>query len=260
MLVSLLPAGRDNARAWTWSDTAAAYQPRDIAVNFKDTIRSASWNREGDSLCVFPMRPDQPARVFGFDGTNYVEKGAFPNAMAGAFSPDDRWLAVVGPGARVQIYDSGTLQPAPETPEMKTSFAPDEVSPEARIFLLRFSEDGKDLGATGMREPARLFEMGTGKTRVIRPASAQDQIVRIDFAVGARGEQRVAAGMNGIVGIWDTSKLDRPLAEPICVAEPMVYPTFSSDGTKLLTLSGPFWTTMNTIRLWETSFRKPGHE
>src|SRR5213075_3038998 len=115
----------------------------------------------------------------------------------------------------------------------------------------------KDLGATGMREPARLFDLGSGKARVIRPASSQDQIVRIDFAVGSRGEQRVAAGMNGIVVIWDTSKLDKPLAEPICVAEPMVYPTFSSDGTRLLTLSGPFWTTMNTIRIWETSFRKP---
>ena len=130
-------------------------------------------------------------------------------------------------------------------------------NPEARISLLRFSEDGRELGATAWREPARLWDLRTGKSKTIHPASAQDQIIRIGFASGKRGEQHVAAGMNGMVGIWDTSKLDQLLAEPICVAEAMVFPTFNADGTKLLTLSGPFWTTMNTIRVWETDFRKP---
>jgi WD40 repeat protein len=257
ILVSLLPAGRDNARAWGWSENEGAYRPRDVAVNFKDTVRSASWSHDGNSFCVFSIRSDQPGRVFVFNGTSYAEKGPLPNAMAGAFSPDDRWLAVVAQGARIQLLDAQTLQPAPETAEMKSSFAPEEVNPEARVFQLRFSDDGKDLAATGMREPTRLWDVATGKARVIRPASTQDQIIRIDFAVGSRGESRVAGGMNGIVGIWDTSKLDQPLAEPICVTEAMVYPTFSVDGTKLLTLSGPFWTTMDTIRVWESSFRKP---
>jgi WD40 repeat protein len=257
ILVSVLPAGRENARAWSWSDSAKAYQPRDAGVNFKETLRSASWSHDGNLLCVFPMRPDLPARVFGFDGTVYGERGTVPNVTAGGFSPDDRWLAVVAQGARVQVLDAQTLQPAPESAQMKTSFAPEDGSPEARIFLLRFSENGKELGATGMREPARLWDLQTGKARIIRPASTQDQIIRIDFALGSGGEQRVAAGMNGIVGIWDTKQLDKSLAEPMSVAEPMVYPTFNNDGTKLLTLSGPFWTTMNTVRVWDTSFRKP---
>jgi hypothetical protein len=257
ILVSLLPAGRDNARAWGWSENEGAYRPRDVAVNFKDTIRSASWTHDGNSFCVFSMRPDQSGRVFVFNGTSYVEKGALPNAMAGAFSPDDRWLAVVAQGATVQLLDAQTLQPAPETADMKSRFAPDEVNPESRVFQLRFSDDGKDIAATGMREPTRLWDISSGKGRVIHPASNQDQIIRIDFAVGSRGESRVATGMNGIVAIWDARKLDQPLAEPICVTEAVVYPTFSVDGTKLLTLSGPFWTTMDTIRIWETSFRKP---
>jgi hypothetical protein len=257
ILVSLLPAGRENARAWSWSEKLGAYQPRDPAVDFKDTIRSASWSRDGTLLCVFPMRQDQPARVFGFDGTKYVERGTVPNATAGGFSPNDRWLAVVAQGGGVQVLDAQTLRPAPETAEMKTSLVPEGANPETRILLLRFSEDGKELGATGMREPARLWDLRTGKARTIRPASAQDQIMRIDFALGSRGEQRVAAGMNGIVGIWDTSQLDRPSAEPISVAEAMVFPTFNNDGSKLLTLCGPFWTTMNTLRVWDTSFRKP---
>jgi hypothetical protein len=257
ILISLLPAGRENARAWAWSESAGAYQPRDPAVNFKDTIRAANWSPDGNLLCVFSMRPEQPGRTFEFNGTSYVEKGPLPGATAGAVSPDGRWLATVIQGGWIQIYDAKTLQPAPETAELKTAFAPDEINWESRILLLRFSEDGRELGATGMREPARLWDLRTGKANVIRPASAQDQITRIDFAAGSRGEQRVAAGMNGMVGIWETSKLDKPLAEPICVAEAMVYPTFNTDGTRILTLSGPFWTTMNTVRIWQTTFRKP---
>jgi hypothetical protein len=257
ILISLLPAGRENARAWTWSESANTYQPRDTAVNFKDTIRAAAWSPDGNLLCVFSMRPDLPGHAFAFDGASYVDKGPLANATAGAVSPDGRWLATVIQGGWIQIYDAQTLQPAPETAELKPSFAPDEINWESRIFLLRFTEDGRELGAAGMREPARLWDLRTGRARVIRPASAQDQIIRIDFAVGNHGEQRVAAGMNGMVGIWETATLDKPLAEPICVAEAMVYPTFSADGTKILTLSGPFWTTMNTVRVWETSFRKP---
>lgn len=257
ILISLLPAGRENARAWTWSEGANTYQPRDTAVNFKDTIRAAAWSPDGNLLCVFSVRPDLPGHAFAFDGASYVDKGPLANATAGAVSPDGRWLATVIQGGWIQIYDAQTLQPAPETAELKPSFAPDEINWESRIFLLRFTEDGRELGAAGMREPARLWNLRTGRARVIRPASAQDQIIRIDFAVGNHGEQRVAAGMNGMVGIWETATLDKPLAEPICVAEAMVYPTFSADGTKILTLSGPFWTTMNTVRVWETSFRKP---
>lgn len=255
ILIALKPAGRENARAWSWSD--GAYRPRDIAVNFKDTIRSAIWSQDGNLLCVFPMRTDQPARVFAFDGTRYVEKGSIPGATAGAFSPDDQWLATAAQGAIVQLRDAQTLQPAPETPDRKTTFAPDPPNPEARVFLLRFSDDGQHVAATVMREPARLWDLRTGKMTELSPKSKQDQIMRVDFAKGSRGEQRIAAGMNAMVGIWDTNNLEELLAQPILVSDPMVHPVFNPDGTKLLTLSGPVWGTMNTLRAWDTSFRKP---
>jgi WD40 repeat protein len=226
-------------------------------VNFKDTIRSAIWSRDGNLLCVFPMRNEQPARVFTFDGTRYVEKGTIPEATAGAFSPDDRWLATVSQGARVQLRDAQTLQPAPETPERKTTFAPDPANPEARVLLLRFSDDGQHIAVTVMREPARLWDLRTGKMTELRPKWNQDQIIRVDFATGSGGEQRIAAGMNGMVGIWDTNNLKDLLAQPILLSEPTIYPVFNQNGTKLLTLSGPLWGTLNTVRVWDTSFRKP---
>lgn len=257
IVLAFLPAGREAARIWAWSGDDGAYHPRDAPVKFKDSIRSATWSHDGNLLCLFSGRFDQPAHVFSFDGSSYVERDPIPNVTAGAISPDDRWLATATQGGKVQIWDAQTLQPMPETPALKTSLVPEELNPEARIFFLRFSDDGHQLGATGMREPARLWDIRTGKSRTLRPKSPEDQIMRIDFAAGARGEQRVAAGMNGMVGIWNADKPDQRLAEPICVPEAMVYPTFNSDGTRIITVSGPFWTTMNTVRVWDTSFRKP---
>lgn len=256
IVLAFLPAGREDARILAWSSDDGAYHPRGAPVNFKDSFRSASWSHDGNLLCLFPTRSEQSAHVFSFDGSNYVEKDPIPNVTAGAISPDDRWLATVAQGGKVQIWDAKTLQPAVETPERKTSLVPEELNPEARVFFLRFSDDGHQLGATGMREPARLWDLRTGKSRILRPKSAQDQIIRVDFAA-VRGEQRVAAGMNGMVGIWDADKPEQRLSEPICVPEAMVYPTFNSDGTRIITVSGPFWTTMNTVRVWDTSFRKP---
>jgi WD40 repeat protein len=130
-------------------------------------------------------------------------------------------------------------------------------NPEARIFMLRFSDDGSQLGATGMREPARVWDLASAQSQIVRAKSPQDQVIRIDFADDGRNGHRVAAGATGMVGIWDTRDLGEMVAEPICLDEPMVDPTFNPDGTRLLTVSGPFWTAMNTVRLWDTSFRKP---
>lgn len=257
ILLTFPAATRENARVLAWSAPDRTYLAKGAPVDFRDSIRSASWSLDGNLLCLFPTRSEQTPRVFAFNGSSYLEKGTIPSATTGAISPDDRWIATVALGGAVQILDAQTLQPAPETAELKTSLVSDELNPEARIFFLRFSDDVQQVGTTGMREPARLWDLRTGKSQKLRPKSRHDQIMRLDFAAGGRGEQRVAAGMNSMVGIWDTSKLDQLLAEPICVAEAMVHPSFNSDGTKLLTTSGPNWTTMNTVRVWDTSFRKP---
>jgi hypothetical protein len=258
ILLTLLPAGTENARVWAWSDFDHAYHLSGASLNFKDTVRSASWSRNGNLLFIFPMQFDQPeCRVFSFEGGRYLEKGNISKVSAGAISPDDRWLATAAKGGKVQIWDAQSLQPAPETPSLKTSLVPEEFNPETRIFFLSFSSDGQQLGATARSEPARLWDLRTGKSRTLRPKSPQDQIVRIAFAAGRRGEQRVAAGMGGMVAIFDTEKIDQLMAEPICVPEATVFPTFNSDGTRIITLSGPIRTTMNMVRVWDTSFRKP---
>lgn len=255
IIAGFAPPGSKNAQAWTWNGTK--HEPRDLGADFKDTIRSAVWNGDGSLLCVSPMRPDQPTRVFAFDGKKYVDKGTIDKAIAAAYSPDGRWLATAALGGVITLRDAQIFPPPRDDDPSLKKLGPGDSNQEARIFMLRFSDDGQQLGATGMREKARVWNLATGQWQIVQAKSSQDQIIRLDFAGDARGGHRVAAGATGMVGIWDTSNLNEMAAEPICLDEAMVYPIFSADGKTLLTMSGPFWTAMNTVRLWDTSFRKP---
>jgi WD40 repeat protein len=228
-----------------------------LAADFKETIRSAAWNGDGSLLCLISGRPEMPARIFAFDGTNYIDKGGIDKAIAAAYSPDGRWLATAVQGGVITLRDAQVLPPPRDDDPSLKKLVPPDSSPEARVFMLRFSDDGQQLGATGMRERARVWDLATGESQFVVTKSQQDQILRLDFAADGRSGHRVAAGTNGMVGIWDVANLKQMAAEPICLEETMVFPMFSADGKTLLTMSGPFWTAMNTVRLWDTSFRKP---
>jgi WD40 repeat protein len=251
------PPGKENGCAWTWSATEKAYQRRELAADFKDTIRSAAWNGDGSLLCLISGRPEMPARIFAFDGTNYIDKGGIDKAIAAAYSPDGRWLATAVQGGAITLRDAQVLPPPREDDPSLKKLVPKDSNPEARVFMLRFSDDGQQLGATGMRERARVWDLATGESQFVLTKADRDQILRLDFAGDGRAGHRVAAGTNGMVGIWDVANLKQMAAEPICLEEAMVFPMFSADGKTLVTMSGPFWTAMNTVRLWDTSFRKP---
>lgn len=248
---------RDNVCVWTWSGRGLDYEPRELTGDFKETIRAAAWNGDGTLLCLVPMRGDA-VRVFALDGTKYIDKGAIDKATAAAYSPDGRVLATAVQGGTITLRDAQTLPPPPDNPSLR-KFEPEGANRDGRVWMLRFSDDGQILAATTgpIREPARLWNLATGKLQELVAKASQDQIMRIDFAADRGSGHRIAAGANGMVGIWETSNLTEMAAAPICLDEAMVYPTFSSDGTKLLTLSGPFYTAMNTVRVWDTSFRKP---
>jgi conflict system STAND superfamily ATPase len=249
---------RENARVCNWSDHDAAYRPSVATVEFKETVRSLSWSHDGDLLFVFPMRMDQTiCRVFTLDGRSFRERPPIPNATAADLSPDDKWLAIAEPGGRVQLWDPRTLQPAPPTPELKTTLEPAEANPETRYFSLVFSSDGQELAATAMMEPARLWNLRDGTIKLLKPRSSRDQIRRFAFAPGNGKDRTIAVAMNGMVQLWNAPQLDQMRSEPICVPDAFVFPTFSSDGKTMLTLSGSFWNSMDTVRAWDVSFSRP---
>jgi WD40 repeat protein len=260
ILVALNPSGKENARVWGWSEQDGEYrQGTMVSVEFKDAFRSIAWSGDGDSLFIFPARFDQPScRIFRLEGGTYKEKPQIANVTAGDLSPDGRIFAVAWPGATIQLLDAATLAPLPETPEMKTTFIPPEATAESRIFSLVFNANGSELAATGMREPARIWKLRDGSFKLFRAKSIQDQVVRIAFGRGHATERDVAAGMNSRVRILDINDVSQIRAEPVCLPDATVFPMFSSDGKKLLTLSGPFWMGMDTLRIWDLSLPPAG--
>ena len=255
ILVGLNPSGKENARVWGWSDQDREYrQGTMVSVEFRDAFRSIAWSGDGDSLFIFPARFDQPTcRVFRLESGIYKKGPEIPNSTAGDLSPDGRVFAVAWPGATIQLLDAATLAPLPESPEMKTTFIAPEATTESRIFSLVFNADGSELAATGMREPARIWNVRDGSFKLFRAKSIQDQVTRIAFGRGHDSQRDVAAGMNSRVRILDTNDVSKVRAEPLCVPDATVFPMFSSDGKKLLTLSGPFWMGMDTLRVWDLS-------
>ena len=260
ILVGLNPSGKENARVWGWSDQDGEYrQGTMVSVEFKDAFRSIAWSGDGDSLFIFPARFDQPScRVFRLESGIYRKAPEIPNVTAGDLSPDGRVFAVAWPGATIQLLDAATLAPLTETPEMKTTFIAPEATTESRIFSLVFNADGSELAATGMREPARIWSVRDGSFKLFRAKSIQDQVTRIAFGRGHDSQRDVAAGMNSRVRILDTNDVSKVRAEPVCLPDATVFPMFSSDGKKMLTLSGPFWMGMDTLRVWDLSLPPAG--
>jgi WD40 repeat protein len=254
ILVSLFPPNRENARIYEWSEMDNSYHLTAAAIGFKDTIRSLAWSHDGSLLFICPMRFDQTVcRVFRFERGNFQEKAPIPNATAVDLSPDDRWVAIAEQGGVVHLWDAHSLQPVPPSPEMTTTFEPPEPNPDTRYFSIDFSPDGKELAATALREPARVWNVRDGTARLLKPKSSADQILRITFSETNASAGRIAAGMNGMVGIWDTAQPQEMRTEPMCVPDPIIYPSFSADGQSVVTLSGAFWMTMDSVRVWDLS-------
>jgi WD40 repeat protein len=262
ILITLFPPGREKARVCNWSEHDKAYRVSITTVDLKESIRALAWSADGNSIFVLPGRFDQTnCRVFRFEGTKFTEQPSLPNATAIDLSPDDRWLAIGAPGGKVQLWDAATLQPVREAAEIQPVLQNLQQNIETRYFSLAFSDNGEELAAAAMKEPARLWNVRTGEGTLIRPHSPQDRIVRVTFApTGARGHGvalAIAGVSGGMVGIVNMGQLDQFRAEPICVHEPSVVPSFRSDGNALVTLSGAFWQSMDTVRVWDLALSKP---
>ncbi len=258
ILITLFPSNKENARVLSWSDKEASYRPyrpKIVTVDFKETVRSFSWSHDGNTLYIFPMRSDLlNCRIFEFGGSTFKEIGTIPNATAGDLSPDDQLLATAAPGGRIEIWDTSSL--GTPNPQPKATFEPDEPNPERRIFTLGFSDDGAELGATLLREPSRLWNMRDGSMKIVKAKSSQEQMLRLVFGPRVNGRRVVAGGVNGMVRTWDFDDLDQLRAEPICLPDAFVYPTFSSDGNSLLSLSGGVWLALDSVRVWDVSLRE----
>src|SRR5208282_5016163 len=84
----------------------------------------------------------------------------------------------------------------------------------------------------------------------IRSAGVQLAYQPTDFLRAALSTYRAV-----FLGDIDGLNLQTPEIQPICFRGTFATPLFSSDGRKLLTLSGDAWPFFATIQLWDVSLR-----
>ena len=254
ILLTLNPAGRENARVCNWSEPDRAYRADVTTLDFKDSIRSLAWSADGTNIFVLPQRmAETNCRVFRFEGTSFREQPPIPNTIAVDLSPDDKVLATAAPGGKVYLWDVETLSPVAGT--MRPVLEPPSSSGETRYTSLIFSRNGHELAATSFREPTRVWDVRTGEGKMVKPKSVQDRVMRVAFAPPGAGREALALAVSGTMGamvtLVDPLRPEQRLAEPICFTEGFVYPTFREDGKVLVTLSGAFWQALDTVRVWD---------
>jgi WD40 repeat protein len=259
ILIALSPPTREKLRVCNWSEHDASYRPSVTTLDFREAIRSVAWSHDGNLLCLIPQRfvGQSICRIFTFEGSDYKEKARLDDVTAADLSPDDSRLAIAKLGGQVQLLDLATLQPLPAGPDTVTTLEPPEQNPDTRYFYLMFSGDGKEVAATAMREPARIWSLRDGTLRWLKPKSQADQIMRIAFAPSGHVIAAGVTGKLGMIGLWDTAQLEQLQSEPMCFNDAIVFPNFSGDGKTIVSLSGSSWMAMDTVRVWDVSLSRP---
>jgi WD40 repeat protein len=171
---------------------------------------------------------------------------------AACFSEDDKWLGTESVDGVVQLWDSATLTSAGAPAQVPGSLGlPSDVRPRSMAF-----GPGKDEMATVLFDGSvSILDLRSGSTR---SGYARDKRVMC-FAFSPQSAKRPLAAtiLRGSIVISSPETLDQPIAEPICFQGAFCSARFSSDGTKLLTVSGPFWDALDTVRVWDVSLQEP---
>jgi hypothetical protein len=98
----------------------------------------------------------------------------------------------------------------------------------------------------------RILDLRTGNVTPIPPPTFRDQFMRIVVGPFDTNPRLVATSLYGRVEVAKTTQMDQP-AEPVVFRGYMGNPQFSSDGQRLLILSGGIFNVLDSMRLIDVS-------
>ena len=180
--------------------------------------------------------------------------------MSVAISADDRKLAAIWYSGKVQLWRLNELQPEVGAEGAELSFD----TKSGNIWNSAFTADGERLLTSGFREPLVCWNIATGQKEWSMDAPESQNFIRAFPGATSTTKNLLVAGMTGMVALWDTTGWKdsqtgkKPLGEPACSRDPFMIPVLSSDGKRLITLSGSNWLAPDKISVWNIeSLPKP---
>jgi WD40 repeat protein len=218
--------GEDGLRIWEVATARLHKKIPGPGQNFRfltvspDGKRVAAW-ADGMPLCVSDLTTRE--RLFSAEGRPL------------AYSPDGRWLAIVGADDRtVVLLDARTHAQVAE-------FHGDEEL--VHIHSAAFSPDNRLLATSSHDSTVRLWQVPSGACRVLTGHTFEV------FAVAFHpdGTRLATGGRDGAVWLWDLKRGDEVARLPGHITYVWSL-AFSPDGTTLASASGD-----STVRLWDTA-------
>jgi hypothetical protein len=245
-------------QAWRWATQNRTYESRsDLGIQrLPGSWTNVAWS--GDSDCVVLINWQSGANAecefFQVEGDSVKEIPDRSAQLTGmkiaaiAFSPDRSRIAAVSLERKVMLIGRDDLVVIPKALNGKDWIQlPEGFQPNG----VAFGPGDDELTLTSWRG-IRLLNIRDGKIVPIHPPTFRDQGMRMVVGPGDSGMRLVATSLNGRVDVAKSVRRQEP-AEPVVFRGSIGIPQFSSDGQRLLILSGGTWNVFDSMRLFDVS-------
>lgn len=244
---------------WNWN--GSDYEAGTVTeVPDRAPFHNVTWQRDGKKLLL--SRWDAPYSVLyeldeqkNFDFTSWSRRSFQSIGMQGpCFSPDEQGIAAAdnSKSNEVLLFDA-------RTGARQKSLVLDQPLP-AKVSQMVYGPGGHDLAVVGWGAKSNLsvFDAHSGARTQLFEASDGSQVMKVLMApMGSANSGKMAILLNGRVDIRDEAELDKRVAHAIKYKGANGFASFTTDGTKLLTWSGPSWGSFSSVRLWSLKMEEP---
>jgi hypothetical protein len=259
--------GRDTCKlqVWRWSLEKGAYESAGEDLEFQrlrgSRVVNFVWSPESDRVVLINTRLNEVDCVFfevkGSTFQQLVEQSEKLNSMkvvALAFAAYRTGIAAVSvdPAApalrRVSFLGADDLQIMPaamggqDSIRLSEGFQPNGVA---------FGPGNDQLTLTSW-SGIRTLNLPNGNVTPVPPPTFRDQFMRIVVGPGDFSRRLVAKSLYGRVEVAKGERMQEP-AEPVVFRGSIGVAQFSSDGQRMLILSGGIWNVFDSMRLIDVS-------
>jgi len=265
------PGGREEAcklQIWRWSLQKGAYEPAGEELEFQrfpgSRIISFTWSPESDRVVLINTRLNESkCALFEVKGDTLEalpEESNKLNSMkivALAFAAYRTGIAAISvepgkpPLRKVSFIGADDLELIPDTLSIRLSedFQPNGIAAgpgDNQLTLTSWSG-------------IRTLDLRNGNVTPVPPPTFRDQFMRIVVGPGDLARRLVAKSLYGRVEVAKGARMNEP-AEPAVFGGSIGVAQFSSDGKRLLILSGGILNVFDRMRLIDVSPLDRVHE